>query len=158
MNLFLDAHRTVLQKLIEKGVDFILIGGYAVNFHGYNRTTGDLDVWIKPDNDNKLILIAALHELDFDEEGISTINSWNFEKSCKFHIFEKPFQTEFMTHISGVKYNDARIIAENAEIDGLSILIIHINSLLQNKRSTGRTKDMADAEYLEKIIELRKRG
>ena len=155
MNIFLDAHRVVLQKLIEKNVDFILIGGYAVNFYGYNRTTADLDVWIQPDNTNKLLLLEALSSLDFDKEDMELIKTWNFEKPQKFHVFEKPFQTEFMTHISGIKYHEAKEVAIKTGIDGLLLPIIHINSLLQNKRSTGRSKDLADAEYLDKIITLR---
>jgi predicted nucleotidyltransferase len=155
MNIFLDAHRAVLQKLIEKKVDFMLIGGYAVNYYGYNRATADMDVWINPDNNNKLLLLDALAALNFDEEGLAAIRSWNFEKPQKFHVFQKPFQTEFMTHISGIKYHDAKETAVKTDIDGLMLTVIHINSLIQNKRSTGRTKDLADAEYLEKIMALK---
>ena len=155
MNIFLEAHRVVLQKLIEKKVDYILIGGYAVNYYGYNRATGDMDIWINPDNNNKLLLLEALSALDFDEEGISEIKSWDFTKPQKFHVFKKPFQTEFLTHISGVIYHEAKEIAIKADIDGLLLTIIHINSLLKNKMSTGRSKDKVDAEYLEKIILLK---
>jgi predicted nucleotidyltransferase len=155
MNIFLEAHRIVLQQLLEKKVDFILIGGYAVNYYGYNRATADMDVWINPDNNNKLLLLDALASLDFDAEGLAIIRSWNFEKPQKFHVFQKPFQTEFMTHISGIKYPDAKKIAVKTEIDGLILVMIHINSLIQNKKSTGRTKDLADVEYLEKIMALK---
>jgi predicted nucleotidyltransferase len=158
MNIFLEAHRVVLQKLIEKKVDFMLIGGYAVNYYGYNRATADMDVWIKPDNANKLLLLEALSALDFDEEGMAEIKSWNFAKPQKFHLFPKPFQTEFMTHISGVKYHDAKEIAVKADIDGLMLTVIHINSLIQNKKSSGRPKDLVDAEYLEKIMKLKNKG
>ena len=60
MNIFLKEHYLLLEKLINAGVEFIIIGGYAVNYHGYNRTTGDLDLWIKPDNDNRDILLTVL--------------------------------------------------------------------------------------------------
>ncbi|CAN5450138.1 hypothetical protein BH10BAC2_BH10BAC2_33670 [soil metagenome] len=155
MNIFLDAHKAVLQQLLAKKVDFMLIGGYAVNYYGYNRTTGDMDIWMNPDNDNKLLLLEALSALGFDDEGIATIKSWNFEQPQKFYIFENPFQTEFMTHISGVRYKEAKEIAVQADIDGLLFTVIHINSLLQNKKATGRSKDMVDAEYLEKIMMLK---
>jgi hypothetical protein len=49
MNIFLKEHYLLLEKLINARVEFIIVGGYAVNYHGYNRTTGDLDLWIKPD-------------------------------------------------------------------------------------------------------------
>jgi predicted nucleotidyltransferase len=157
MNIFLDAHRQVLQKLIDQNVEFILIGGYAVNYHGYNRTTGDMDIWLKPDNENKLKLLDALTLLDFDEAGINTIKKWNFETPQLFSILEKPFLTEFITHISGVKYTEALEQIIKAEIDGLIIPVIHVNNLIQNKKASGRLKDLADVEYLEKILELRKK-
>jgi len=53
MNIFLESHSNLLEKLIKANVEFLIIGGYAVNYYGYNRTTGDLDIWIKPDNFNK---------------------------------------------------------------------------------------------------------
>ena len=155
MNLFIDDHRLVLEKLIEKGVDFILIGGYAVNYHGYNRTTADMDVWIKPDNENKLLLAEALSTLNFREEDIAIIRTWDFEKPQKFTVFPEPFYAEFMTHISGIKYPEAKSLVIQAEIDGITLPIIHLNSLLQNKKATGRKKDLADVEYLERIMEIR---
>ena len=55
MNIFLEEHQEILKALNKNGVDFLLVGGFAVNYHGYNRTTGDMDLWIKPDNENKMI-------------------------------------------------------------------------------------------------------
>lgn len=155
MNIFLDAHKQVLQKLVEQKVEFILIGGYAVNYHGYNRTTGDMDIWLMPDNNNKLKLLGVLVSLGFDEVGINTIKGWSFEEPQLFSIFEKPFQTEFITHISGVKYKEAIDHIIKAEIDGLIIPVIHVNNLIQNKKASGRLKDLSDVEYLEKILELK---
>jgi predicted nucleotidyltransferase len=86
MNIFYDAHKLVLQKLLDKQVSFILVGGYAVNYYGYNRVTGDMDVWLQPDNSNKKLLLTALKQLGFDEEGITTIDSWDFTKLQLFHI------------------------------------------------------------------------
>jgi hypothetical protein len=58
MNILLEPHKHLLRRLIDFKVDFILIGGYAVNFHGYSRATGDMDVWLKPDNDNRSKFIS----------------------------------------------------------------------------------------------------
>lgn len=60
MNIFLQQHQTFLFGLIDSNVEFILVGGYAVIYHGYGRTTGDMDLWLKPDNNNKLRLIDTL--------------------------------------------------------------------------------------------------
>ena len=152
MNIFYDAHKLVLQKLLDKKVGFILVGGYAVNYYGYNRVTGDMDVWLQPDNSNKKLLLTALKELGFDEEGITTIDSWDFTKPQLFHIGKKPYLTDFITHISGVSYDTARQNAILANIDGLNLYIIHLNNLIENKNATGRLKDLADVEYLQKIL------
>ncbi len=53
MNIVLDEHKAVLIHLLQSKIDFILIGGYAVIYHGYGRTTGDMDIWLKPANENR---------------------------------------------------------------------------------------------------------
>ena len=157
MNILFAEHLTILKKLISANVDFILVGGYAVVFHGYNRLTGDMDLWIRPDNVNKMLLIDALDQLGFDAEGLLVIQAWDFTKPQVFHVGKVPERTDFMTHIAGVSYDDAKTIAIVTILDGLTINVIHISTLIQNKKASGRTKDLADAEYLEKIIQLRKR-
>ena len=91
----------------------------------------------------------------FREEDIAIIRKWDFEKPQKFTVFPEPFYAEFMTHISGIKYTEAKSLVIQAEIDGITLPIIHLNSLLQNKKATGRKKDLADVEYLERIMEIR---
>jgi sulfur carrier protein ThiS len=159
MNILYPEHRIILKTLLAHHVDFILIGGYAVNYYGYNRVTGDMDIWIKPDNSNKELLVAALASLGFDEEGIITIRNWDFTQPQKFHIGHEnqPDKTEFMTHISGITYEDAKKNHIIARIDEMELPMIHYNNLIQNKKNTGRIKDLADAEYLEKIMKLKKR-
>lgn len=157
MNLFLEAHQEVLKSLITSKVRFILVGGYAVNYYGYNRMTGDMDLWIEPDNDNKLLLLEAMRNLEFDEEGISTIGEWDFRQAQLFSILERPFQVEFMTDISGVKFEEAKRHAISVEIDEIVIPIIHFNDLITNKLTSGRSKDMVDVEQLRKIQHLRRK-
>ncbi len=156
MNIFYDDHRLVLEKMLEKKVDFMLVGGYAVIYHGYDRLTGDMDIWIKPDNTNKNLLLNVLEELDFDKEGISEINKWDFTKPQLFHIGNKPDLTDFMTYLSGVNYETAKRNAIHAKIDGLTFFVIHLNNLLENKKASGRLKDLTDIEHLQKILNLRK--
>jgi hypothetical protein len=60
MNVFVEEHQKLVADMLSAGIEFILIGGYAVNFHGYNRTTGDLDVWLKPDEENKIKILQLL--------------------------------------------------------------------------------------------------
>ena len=60
MNIFLEDYQKLVADMLADGVAFLLSDGYAVNYHGYNRTTGDLNVWLKPDNDNKKKVIQCL--------------------------------------------------------------------------------------------------
>jgi len=75
MNILLEPHKQLLRSLIEFKVDFILIGGYAVNFHGYNRVTGDMDVWLKPDNENREKFISYLKAEGFEKESLNRIRN-----------------------------------------------------------------------------------
>ncbi len=155
MNIFSEENRLILQKMSDKQVNFMLVGGHAVIYHGYNRLTGDMDIWLKPDNDNKKLLLETLNELGFDDEGIAIINSWDFTKMQIFHIGKIPDKTEFMTYISGVEYTTAKPNAILANLDGVSLYIIHLNNLIENKQATGRLKDLADVEHLQKILILK---
>jgi predicted nucleotidyltransferase len=155
MNIFLEAHIEVLKKLLEFNVEFILVGGYAVNFHGYNRVTGDIDLWIRPDNGNKLLLLKSLESLGFDKDGMDTIRNLDFNRPQLFSVLERPFQVEFMTHISGIKFDDAILHVIQARLDELTIPIIHFRDLIINKTSSGRTKDLVDVEYLNRIKNLK---
>lgn len=157
MNILYPMHRLLLRKMVEKGADFVLVGGYAVNYHGYNRVTGDMDIGIRPDNENKAVLLSALKELDFDDEGLAVLNRQAFTKPRLFHIGEKPDLTDFMRFIAGVKYKEAKQVAVQAFIEGLPISIIHLHHLIQNKTASGRLKDLADVEYLNKIFNLKKK-
>ncbi|MBL7829604.1 MAG: hypothetical protein JNK41_01150, partial [Saprospiraceae bacterium] len=70
MNIFFSEHLLIIKQLQTYQVRFLLIGGYAVIFHGYNRTTGDMDIWIDPDEENKSKFIACLFELEYRQEDI----------------------------------------------------------------------------------------
>ena len=155
MNIFFEEHQKVIAALISHNVQFMLIGGYAVNFHGYSRTTGDMDVWLKPDNENKLLLMKALSALGFQDDGIKEIGSWDFTQPQLFHILDKPYRTDFLTYVSGAKYAEAAAEMDIGEFEGMMVPFIHINHLIKSKQSTGRLKDQADIEYLNKIILLK---
>lgn len=156
MNIFLESHRNLLEKLIKANVEFLIIGGFAVNYYGYNRTTGDLDIWIKPDNLNKGKLIHILEELGFSKEGLQTLNQSNFENVFVFHIWEKPFRVDFLTHISSIDFNVAYLAKEMVMIQGLELPMIDFEHLVLSKMTTNRLRDKADVEELQKIARIMK--
>ena len=137
----------MLKCLNASGVDYIMVGGWAVNMHGYIRATIDLDIWILANPENASRVYAALADFgapmldvsphDFSEEGIV------------FQIGVAPCRIDILTHISGVTYADAVKRAIPKQIDGVDVRIISIDDLIANKRASGRTKDLADVEVLE---------
>jgi predicted nucleotidyltransferase len=156
MNIFLESHREILEKLIQSDIEFLIIGGFAVNYYGYNRTTGDLDIWIKPDNVNRDKLIHLLDKMGFAKDDIITLRQSDFEDAIVFHIWEKPYKVDFLTHISGVDFNEAIRVKELAKIQGLDLPMIDFDHLVLSKMTTKRLRDKADVEELQKIAELKK--
>lgn len=156
MNIFLESHKNLLERLIKANVKFLIIGGYAVNYYGYNRTTGDLDIWIKPDNFNKKKLIHVLEEIGFSKDGLQTLNRSNFEDVFVFHIWEKPFRVDFLTHISGIDFKKAFDAKEMVMIQGLELPMIDFEHLVLSKMTTNRLRDKADVEELQKIARIKK--
>jgi hypothetical protein len=151
MNIFLEEHQQLVTDMLSAHIQFILIGGYAVNFHGYNRTTGDLDVWLKPDNNNKIKLINLLKNYDFEDESLNHIEQLDFTQALVFSIGHEPYKTDFLTKVSGVTYEEAdkeKIIFEH---EGISVPFINLNHLVLTKIGTGRGQDQIDIEKLQQV-------
>lgn len=157
MIIFLEPHKSFLRKLVSGNVEFIVVGGYAVNFYGYTRTTGDIDLWLKPDNDNRDRLISVLIEEGFSEAGINKIQSLNFTTMVAFHSGEMPFKIDFMTHISGLTFSEAISKKETLIVDDFFIPVLNFDHLIISKMSTSRKRDKVDVEELQKIIALAKK-
>lgn len=151
MNLFFEEHQEIIKQLILQEVDFMLIGGYAVIVYGYTRTTGDVDLWIKPTNENKLKLIKVFSELNFETNDIYEIEKMNFEDYLVFSIGDEPQKIDFITKVNLVDYEEANTRKLVAEIDGINIPIVHLHDLVLMKTNTKRKKDEADIEELQKI-------
>ncbi len=155
MNIFDTYSKLVLETLNKNGVEYLVVGGYAVNYYGYNRTTGDIDLWIKPDNINRDKIISALKSLYVDESSLDVLKNMNFEEHLVFSDGEKPFKIDFMTHVSGVNFSDAWLSKQMSEIEGLSIPFINLHHLVISKFSTGRPKDKVDVEELQRIQQIK---
>mgnify|MGYP001164244877 CR=1 FL=1 len=155
MNLFIDKHQELLLHFLEKEVDFIVIGGYSVIYHGYRRTTGDVDLWLKPDNRNKVKVMAALKSLDFESEELKLIDQLDFTMHLAFSIWDEPEKVDFLTYINLISYGEADQMKIIAEVDNLKIPFLHLNHLLLSKKNTGHPQDIADIEQLQKINKFR---
>ncbi|MDP1800188.1 MAG: hypothetical protein Q8L81_02460 [Bacteroidota bacterium] len=151
MNIFIETHQKLLEALTRHKVTFLLIGGYAVIFHGYKRSTGDMDIWLKPDNENKLKLLEVLKEFEFNKEGIKHISELDFTTHLAFHFWEEPERVDCLTQISNVGFTEAYAQKVIAEIEGIQVPFIHYTHLVMSKITSDRLKDKADVEELQKV-------
>lgn len=159
MNIFDDYTYQLLKKLNQLKVEYLVVGGYAVNYHGYRRTTGDIDLWIKPDNGlNKDRIVKALKSLGVDGDKLQQLIQLDFSRPLVFIDGEEPFKIDFMTAVSGVKFDEAWKQKVISHLDGLAIPFINLNHLIMSKITTGRPQDNIDIEKLQKIQELKKKG
>lgn len=137
----------MLKCLNAAHVDYLLVGGWAVNLYGYVRTTVDLDVWILADAANARRVCRALAAFGAPMAGV---NQKDFEhEGLVFQIGVAPCRIDVITKIDGVRYSDAAGRASSRQIDGIPVRVISVEDLIANKRASGRTKDLADAEILE---------
>lgn len=139
--------REFLKLLNDHEVKYLLIGGYAVGYHGYVRATADLDVWISQDEANASRLIKALKAFGFDDPDLS-VDTF-LEKRQVVRMGVPPIRIEIQTSISGVSFDNCYEEKVMAEWEDISVPVISLEKLKENKRASGRMKDLTDLEYLE---------
>ena len=141
----------MLFALSEAKVKFILIGGYAFSAHGYPRTTLDIDFWVLASPENADAVIRALNRFGAPLMGVTEAD---FEKEgAIFQIGVVPRRIDIITKIDGVSFADAYPRALVTEWEGVMVHVLSLQDLLANKRASGRTKDLADIELLERLID-----
>jgi predicted nucleotidyltransferase len=148
----------VLKVFNSCDVDYLIAGGYAVIFHGYGRTTGDIDIWISPQPENKERIVRAFEKLVWRPELIDYIRNIDFSKPFAVKVGDEPLQVDIFNAITGINYIEAKnrsIIYKFA--GGLEVRFIHLDDLVTNKMLTGRLKDKADVEELQRIRRYKNR-
>ena len=135
-----------LRLLNSHGVEYLVIGGYAVGYHGFVRATGDLDVFVGISEKNAAALVTVFREFGFDSPAV---NKTPFlEEGKVVRIGVPPLRLEVITGISGVTFAECYVSRIEAIIDGLPVPFIDLPSLLKNKAASGRPKDLADIDAL----------
>ncbi len=138
--------REFLKLLNEKGVRYLLIGGYAVGYHGYPRATNDMDIWIAIHPENAQRVITALREFGFDLPEL--IPDLFLQENKIVRMGNPPIRLEITTSISGVEFDECYSSRIIDTLDGVKTNIIDLHHLKLNKKSAGRLKDLADLENL----------
>lgn len=153
-----QSHLEMLTVLIDNQIDFLVVGGYAVIYHGYVRATGDMDIWLKPTNENKLKLIEVFKKLGFDQDGLNRISEKDFREVVIFHIGNEPERIDFLSKINGVNFDDAFREKQSLMVNGREIPFLHLNDLIASKLVSNRLKDQADVEHLMKVKKSKEKG
>lgn len=130
-----------------KNVDFLVVGGHAVAFHGYPRLTEDLDLFVRPDATNGARVVDALREFGF---GSLDLTAADFQADDRvIQLGRVPNRVDLLTRLYGIDFSGAWARRIAATLDGAPVWMISREDLIRNKRATGRPQDTADAEFLE---------
>ncbi|CAB1083066.1 hypothetical protein D1AOALGA4SA_10650 [Olavius algarvensis Delta 1 endosymbiont] len=136
-----------LELLNENKVKYLVVGGYAVAFHGHPRYTKDIDVWIELSPANANNILNALKEFGFGSLGLKPDDF--LESDQIIQLGYPPNRIDILTSLKDLKFEDCYKTKVEVEIQGLHIDFIDIENLKKNKQATGRPQDLADAENLE---------
>jgi hypothetical protein len=127
-------------------VDYLVVGGYALAFHGEPRTTGDLDIWIDCSSTNADKMVKVMN--DFGMASLGFTSKDFAEPGIINQIGQPPLRIDILTEIDGVLFLNATKKKEYFKTDKLLIPFISKEDLIRNKTATGRKKDLADVKKL----------
>lgn len=150
---FFDEEILSLWKSFETNkVRYILVGGFATNFHGYNRVTMDMDIWIEDTRENRSKIRKALFEINLGD--LEPIVRMQFLPGWTTINLDSGLSLDFMTSLKGMEeigFNECYELAQVYEIQNTIIRVLHLNHLINSKKATNRLKDQLDIIELEKI-------
>lgn len=137
-----------LRLLRARGVEYLLVGGYAVGYHGQPRFTNDLDIWVGISTGNAERVMGVVREFGFDVPELSGELFLQEDQIVRMGV--EPVRIELMTSASGVEFEPCYKERVETVLDGVPVSLISFRHLKLNKQATGRTKDLADLETLSK--------
>lgn len=140
--------KDLLSAFNAHGVEYLVVGAHALAAHGYVRATGDLDVWVRPEAANAKRVVSALTAFgaplgDLRPEDLAV-------PGTVFQIGVAPIRIDVLTTIDGVSFDEAWPDRLMAHFLNLPVPVLSSAHLVKNKRTVGRTQDLADVEWLEK--------
>ena len=128
------------------GVEYLVIGAYAVGYHGYPRATKDLDIWIAATPENAKRVVTSLKEFGFSTPELTT--ELLLKPNNIVRMGEEPMRIEVLNWASGVNFEECYDERITDTLDGVEVSLIGLEHLKINKKASGRLKDLADLEEL----------
>ncbi|RZS72158.1 nucleotidyltransferase [Pseudobacter ginsenosidimutans] len=134
--------------LNKHGVQYMVVGGYALAFHGKPRHTGDLDIWIGISKKNADKMLDVLKEFGLSAQGFTKDDF--LKEGYMTQIGYPPLRIDILNSIDGVDFKDAYKNKEEVDLDGLIITYIGLQDFIKNKEASGRLQDINDIASLQK--------
>ena len=150
-----EDYKDMLHALSDEKVRFLLVGAYAMAAHGYPRATMDIDIWVMPSSQNADAVLRALRNFGAP---LHNLTREDLQKDGTiFQIGVAPRRIDIITTVSGLEFEETYRRSLPVDIDGIEVHVPSINDLILNKRASGRRKDVADAEVLERLKSAEKK-
>ncbi len=137
---------SLLAAFAAANVDYAIVGGVAVNAHGYARATNDLDIFIRPTEENARAAYGALMSLGIPLEGVEPNDLLDEEENLRFGPAED--HVDILPSIGEMPFEQVWRNRVESDVEGLTVPFISKADLIENKRQVGRLRDLADAEEL----------
>jgi hypothetical protein len=144
-----EDYRDILLAFNAEGVEFLLVGAYAMAAHGYPRATMDIDFWVMPSLENASAVIRAVKRFGAPLHGL-TVEDLKHDDTV-FQIGVAPRRIDIITGATGLDYAAAAANALWQEFDGIKLKVLSVDDLIANKQATGRGKDQSDVEELKRL-------
>ena len=134
------------QLLNANRVRYLIVGGYAVAYHGYPRYTKDVDVWIWMNPENAERVVKTLGDFGFASLGLEASDF--LEADTIVQLGYAPNRIDLIMGVPGVDFEECYVVRNEEEIDGIRLKFIDLESLKKSKKASGRLQDLADIENL----------
>jgi len=131
-------------------VEYVIVGAYALAYHGHPRATGDIDFWIKPTAENANLLLGSLKEFGF---GKLDISKEDILSGKIIQLGFPPVRIDLISILDGLNGEEIWASREEGKFGDLTVWYLSKKAFIKNKRAIGRHKDLADLELLGEIIE-----
>jgi Nucleotidyl transferase of unknown function (DUF2204) len=141
-----EDYRDMLSALKDAGVEYLVVGAYALAAYGNPRATGDIDFWVRPTEENAKRVWEALTNFRAPRNAVS-VSDFAVSDTV-FQIGLPPRRIDLITSISGVEFDEAWAERVGAELAGYEVFVLSHRHLVHNKLASGRPKDLADVDWL----------
>ncbi len=146
-----EDYKEMLQCLADESAKFLIVGAYALAFHGAPRASGDIDLFVRPTPENAGRVVTALARFGARLEAAGVTPADFSQPGAVYQIGLPPRRIDLMTQVSGLTFDEAWLSRVASELEGRTVHFIGCAALLKNKEAAGRPQDIADAARLRRI-------